>query len=409
MANATDTLKDISSRLETLAATVIAQWGGDQSYMEAFGWPIPGLTRHDLADYLRAAKARVDCALAVNFSDEDVRRLGLFPTRLQFIQTSSVPNLASSNGGNALNGIRGVLDGLDIILDRYLVPPFDLQEVQDRGLLPPAMIAELSKLSGQITRLRTKYADLDERAGAIINAHQAAQSIGDDLQALDDARATTEEAGRVLNGQIEAAKAALAELESRRAAMAQAEREAEIILAKARTAYGAATTQGLGEAFARRADNLNFVTLMLGLMLVAVLGLAGWITYTRVEFVHQLMLQPKPNFQILWLNVTFSALSVSAPVWLAWLITRQIGQRFRLAEDYAYKASVAKAYEGYRREAADIDPDLTKRLFGLALDMVSEAPLRLVEKESPGSPAHELKDAFADFLHQMKPKVGLDA
>jgi len=78
----------------------------------------------------------------------------------------------------------------------------------------------------------------------------------------------------------------------------------------------------------------------------------------------------------------------------------QIGQRFRLAEDYAFKASVAKAYEGYRREAARIDKAFEARLFGSALTRLEEAPLRLVEAKTPGSPWHEFveSDAFREAL-----------
>jgi hypothetical protein len=32
-------------------------------------------------------------------------------------------------------------------------------------------------------------------------------------------------------------------------------------------------------------------------------------------------------------------------------LTRQVGQLFKLAEDYAFKASISRAYEGYRKEA----------------------------------------------------------
>ncbi len=47
---------------------------------------------------------------------------------------------------------------------------------------------------------------------------------------------------------------------------------------------------------------------------------------------------------------------------------------------------MAKAYEGYRKEAARIDPQFEARLFGSALTRLDEAPLRLVEIGSHGSP-----------------------
>lgn len=88
-------------------------------------------------------------------------------------------------------------------------------------------------------------------------------------------------------------------------------------------------------------------------------------------------------------------LSVGAPIWFAWLSTKQIGQRFRLSEDYAFKASISKAYEGYRREAHRIDPALESQLLRSALSRLDEQPLRLVESASYGSPWHELMSSVA--------------
>jgi hypothetical protein len=90
------------------------------------------------------------------------------------------------------------------------------------------------------------------------------------------------------------------------------------------------------------------------------------------------------------MNCILALLSLSAPLWFAWISTKQIGQRFKLAEDYSFKASVAKAYEGYRKESARIDPAFEARLFSSALTRLEEAPLRLMEKDSHGSPWHEL-------------------
>jgi hypothetical protein len=87
-------------------------------------------------------------------------------------------------------------------------------------------------------------------------------------------------------------------------------------------------------------------------------------------------------------------------VWFAWLATKQIGQRFRISEDYAFKAAVSRAYEGYRREAVRIDPELEAQLLRSALQRLDEQPLRLVEPTSYGSPWHELlaSDSLKDAL-----------
>ena len=93
---------------------------------------------------------------------------------------------------------------------------------------------------------------------------------------------------------------------------------------------------------------------------------------------------------VIVLNALLSFLSIGAPVWFAWLATKQIGQRFRLAEDYAFKAAVSRAYEGFRRETARFDKDMEEKLLASALTRLDELPLRLLEAQSYGSPWHEL-------------------
>lgn len=114
----------------------------------------------------------------------------------------------------------------------------------------------------------------------------------------------------------------------------------------------------------------------------------------RIDTLSRLLTE-HPEWGAVLLHLVLSVLSVGGPLWFAWLATKQISQRFRLAEDYAYKASVAKAYEGYRKQAATFDNDFSMRLFGSALTRLEEAPLRLVEKEVPGSPWHEFFNSEA--------------
>lgn len=81
--------------------------------------------------------------------------------------------------------------------------------------------------------------------------------------------------------------------------------------------------------------------------------------------------------------------------------TKQINQRFKLAEDYAYKASVAKAYEGYKNEACKVsDGEFEKRLFDSALSRLEEAPLRFVKDEDHTTPWTEMLNSksFQKFL-----------
>lgn len=63
----------------------------------------------------------------------------------------------------------------------------------------------------------------------------------------------------------------------------------------------------------------------------------------------------------------------------------------------------AKAYEGYRKEAARLDEAFEARLFSSALSRLEEAPLRLVENTTHGSPWHELisSDAFRGAMESV--------
>jgi hypothetical protein len=75
---------------------------------------------------------------------------------------------------------------------------------------------------------------------------------------------------------------------------------------------------------------------------------------------------------------------------MAWLATKQIAYLFRLSEDYGFKATVAKAYEGFRDEAVKFDVQFSARLFATALQRMDENPLRYVSDSQPGSPMQEL-------------------
>jgi hypothetical protein len=142
------------------------------------------------------------------------------------------------------------------------------------------------------------------------------------------------------------------------------------------------------------------IALFIALIIIMLLG------HNRLENFNDLIKVESPNWGALWMNLFLSILGIAAPGWLAWLSTKQIAQRFKIAEDYKYKAAVAKAYEGYKREAADIDKDLAYRLFDSALTRLEEPPLRLMEQENHGSPFSEfLNSPHMDTLMNKLPEL----
>lgn len=159
-------------------------------------------------------------------------------------------------------------------------------------------------------------------------------------------------------------------------------------MTKSEHALRGATAVGLSKAFEARKEALSKAGIAwtggLAFALCAAVGI-GW---ERVGSLKEVLTGDKPTVVVV-VNALLALIGIGAPVWFAWLSTKQLGMTFRLAEDYAFKASVAQAYEGYRTEAMEIDHDLKARLFRAALDRFEEAPIRLVDPNYHGSPLHE--------------------
>ena len=165
------------------------------------------------------------------------------------------------------------------------------------------------------------------------------------------------------------------------------------------------TSFGLAGAFHERAMALTWSMVFWVVGLIVALGSGAYFGGQQLQHLSTAIEASTPAM-IVWTRLFLSLLSIGAPVWFAWLATKQIGQRFRLAEDYAYKASISRAYEGYRREAVHLDADFQARLFSSALARLDEQPLRFVEPETHGSPWHELlaSNVFTEAL-RMAPEL----
>ena len=149
--------------------------------------------------------------------------------------------------------------------------------------------------------------------------------------------------------------------------MAELKVEAQGYIDKCEEAFRTTTSKGLAGAFEDKARKLNASIRLWVAGLIAALGAGAVVGYTRLHALEAYLSNPNASGIKLTIQLILSILSVGAPLWFAWLATKQIGQRFRLAEDYEFKASVSKAYEGYRREAMQLDSDFSQRLLAMHL------------------------------------------
>lgn len=74
-------------------------------------------------------------------------------------------------------------------------------------------------------------------------------------------------------------------------------------------------------------------------------------------------------------------------VWLVWVNSQRNAHLVRVQEEYAHKASVALAFEGYQRKVEELDdPNIKKLLLELSVHNLGENPVNLFDKNVKSSP-----------------------
>ncbi|MGM9428883.1 hypothetical protein [Hydrogenophaga sp. MI9] len=266
-------------------------------------------------------------------------------------------------------------------------------------------VAKLRKLTTQVRSMEARLKDLEPRTTSLAtlvsrieDAHDAADQLPTDLASLAEARERLEVLVRDAtrdHSHIEVLRGQANGLDEQ---LRQSAGDAKSVLERCETAYSAATSVGLAAAFTERSSALSkSMWIWVGGLVMALVA-GSYFGASQLHTLSELFKQSNVPTSMVILNLSLSLLSVGAPVWFGWLATKQIGQRFRLAEDYAFKASISRAYEGFRREAARFDKDMEARLLASALARLDELPLRLVETDSHGSPWHEL--ASSDLIKE---------
>lgn len=384
----------LSVALENLANAINAASSSEATYMELWGWNLPAITKTEFAGYVRAPIKKLQSLIGRQVNPEDLNALQVFIQRAQLIQSTAIPNLPSGNAFHVYLTVRSFIDTISDTISKY-GEESDWQKIENDKLVPRTQLRRLKNIENQIDKLASSSEDVEAKLLRINDADAAAKQLPETLESLTEAREEFIEA----KAQIDANKGAIeSTLKASKVALDEIqvsqERAAELV-ELTEQARAAAVTQGLGAAFAGRAATLQVTTAVLGVFLALTLLLGWYVSSNRIAAIHALMGNPSASIKLLWVNFALVLTSVGAPVWFAWLLTKQIGQRFRLAEDYAFKATVAKAYEGYRKEAArHNDPDLEKKLFTLALTRLEEPPLRLIEKATPGTPLQDIAGPF---------------
>ena len=392
------TLKLVNDELAQLVVALSAIPGNDPLSIAHGSWNIAGVTRDELVQTVNHLQSLVADRGGDHLVSNDLL-IADYPRRLAFLRTNTVPQLWSSNAAQAVPAFMITIQALRVALEKALPDNQDLAAAiaAERANTKTAT-TRLRALEAQITDMEPRAKSLNEMVTRIEKANAAADQLPVDLESL---RAAQTDIAAILNtvksDQTKTAAFSLA-ASSADATLSAKVKEAEEIVARCSAAYAASTSHGLAAAFAERSSALATSMWVWVAGLVIALGLGSLIGSSQLRNFSDQLKQPGTDTTIAAINLVLALLSVGATVWFAWVATKQVGQRFRLAEDYAFKASVSRAYEGYRREAANIDEKFVARLFSSALSRLDEQPLRLVETTTHGSPWQEL--ASSDLIRK---------
>lgn len=378
-------LTNIKSQLELILSRLDTSIPSDEPLGNAHNnWAFPGLTRLELKEEAQSIIDLIDDHGGDDVGNFEVR-LNDYERRLQHLHLNTIPQIWGS-AGQAVPAFMLTMGGLRKALtpilqqDKHLESAVKLRKLaqQIRGLE-----AKLNKLNPRTTELVTMVERIED-------AYHAADQLPTDLESLSEARADIEKlvkAAEKDSGHIESIREQADKLDQK---LQQSNEEAESVLERCETAYSASTSVGLAAAFSERSKALSESMWWWVGGLVVALSLGSIFGSKQLSTLSELFKTPDVSMAVVALNLLLSLLSVGAPIWFSWLATKQIGQRFKLAEDYAFKASISRAYEGFRREAARFDKDMEAKLLTSALTRLDELPLRLVENTNHGSPWHEL-------------------
>lgn len=386
-------LVDIKNKLEQLAAHVQATVPNDEPFGNAHNnWSFPGLSRFELIEEAQSLIDLLNEQGGDELGDHE-GRLSDYLRRLDHLRNQTVGQIWSSSA-QAVPAYIFTLQGL-----RKALAPVLVNDGQAAAAAKLKQIAtQLRGMESRLNGLEPRTETIETMVGRIEQAYNAADQLPTDLEALAEAR-------REVGGLVAAAtkdKASVATIHEQATKidhqLTKNAADAKAVLEQCETAYSAATSVGLAKAFSERSDALSNSMWLWVAGLVAALVIGGIFGTTQLSSLSELLRTPGVPSSTISLNLLLSIVSVGGPVWFAWLATKQIGQRFRLAEDYAFKASISRAYEGFRREAARFDKDMEAKLLSSALSRFDEQPLRLVEPDTHGSPWHEL--ASSDVVKQ---------
>ena len=362
------------------------------------GWDFPPLGKEDLAQKLDQLVGYIETH---QFQEGDELDRVLNASREGFSKWAETPlNYLYDRSSS-----RSVVCNFLILLSDIR----DALELYDLGLRTGELQSRIleSKRRTEAIELRLassekSIGDVEKAAERIIEADKAAVQLPETLLSLKE----TGNQVSAIKKQAEQAQVVIQQAEATAKAKErffdETEEQIKALLEKSKAVLATATSSGLAGAFYDRKKELQTIGwIWTGGLICALVGAIFAIWWRADQLFALLDRANEIGTFTLIANFVISIGFIGAPVWLAWLATKQVGYYFRLSEDYAFKASVSASYEGFMEEARRHDAEFEKKVLESTLERYDEPPLRFVDNRVHGSPYHELFESD-EFKSAMK-------
>ncbi len=377
-------IQEVCDLLDKLSDSILKLTNDDRLFVEIHGWTWASVNRHSLAVIPKNLSDNLRKISNIKIDQDTNEDLEEVCKMIRYLTSKTLPNMFNGND------VVGVFNSTMSAIRAMLEPLWGWEFLNDANALPKGLATRLRGIEAALNTIAPQKEDLEKWIKLIVDGKDAAISLPTDLELLKESRNKVEKYTTDSAINIDKIEGFYNTSENLLKKLTDHEKEAEKIVNQCNEILRNTTSVGLAAAFDERANKSNISKWIWVGGLIAALVIGAYIGSERVKLLTDSLNAENPHWSVISMHIILSALSIGAPLWFAWLSTKQINQSFKLSEDYAFKASVAKAYEGYRREAARIDPVFEARLFSSALTRLEEAPLRLVEGDTHGSPWHEL-------------------
>lgn len=377
-------------RAQGFAAVPTANWG----------WQAPAIDRDDL---VALADNVVEMLEAIDWSSSTPS------VQAQLANLANKVNLAATNNAPNLVAGKDATEAISTLLTSMAFRINSLATIEQFRLAAGISTATRRSINATVARLNStagRISEVEEKAAAIERAYDAAESLDLTMDEMKRAAEFVREFSENVSNDRNKVDVAVKDILEVRELLQQQRDQADQAMKRIDSALRTSTSHGLAASFKQRADALDRSIGIWLFALLASLAVAGLIGHDRFSTILR-SIGGDPKWGLVAVNALLASLALSPAVWMAWVATKQIGQRFRLSEDYAYKASLSTAYEGYRSEAVHLDKRFQAQLFGTALSRLDELPIRLIGGEVHGSPLQELIQRTGIVMPTVEPAPGL--